>query len=67
MSEADKKRNELIALLERHDWYYTLADDARYYYAGCENYQKIVSLMKEVADGEKLYGTYYNKAFPHGG
>ena len=67
MTETDKKRDELIYLLKMHDWHYKYADDHREYSNGRAEYEKIIDLMKEVADGTELYTSYYNKAFPKGG
>lgn len=67
MAEADKKREELLQLLQRHDWYYDRSDDWNEYTRGRRHYETITALMKEVPDGTELYKTFYNKAYPNGG
>ena len=58
----DELREDLIAALKAHDWYYDRSDDSRYYYAGRESAARIAHLIKLVPDGQDIY----NKHTPWG-
>lgn len=50
----DELRDQLIAALKSHDWYYDRSDDSRYYYAGRESAARIARLVKLVPDGQEI-------------
>lgn len=50
----DELREELIAALKAHDWYYDRSDDSRYYHAGRESAANIAHLIKLVPDGKEI-------------
>lgn len=54
----DELREELIAALKSHDWYYDRSDDPRYYHAGEESWANISRLIKLVPDGQALRRQY---------
>jgi hypothetical protein len=56
----DELREELIAALKRHDWYYDRSDDPRYYHAGRASEMRINALVGQVPDGQEIY----NKSNP---
>lgn len=63
MSEAteDELREELVDLLQRHDWYYERAASAEAWRAGHATWQRICALVKLVPNGREIYGQYCPK------
>lgn len=51
-------REELVKLLQTHDWFYGYADDSRSYNEGKHDRARILELVKQVPDGEQLYRHY---------
>lgn len=48
-------REELIRLLNSHDWWYGYSDDSRAYQAGKSQAARIRVLIELVPDGQDLY------------
>lgn len=58
----DPIRQELRTLMAKHDWYYDRSDDGRVYAAGRENFERMMSLVKQLPDGHAFYQANQPKA-----
>lgn len=61
---------EFYKRLERHDWYWTMSDDIRYYRAGERASGELREIVKENADDprfQKLYDAFQTFYFENDG